>query len=67
MFEKLKKNQAIEDYRRIWPYVKPYWGRALAALLITLPIGALDAIIALALKPFMDTVIVGQGGDTPFL
>ena len=66
MFEKLKRNQAIEDYRRIWPYVKPYWGRALAALLITLPIGALDAIIALALKPFMDTVIVGQGGDTPF-
>ncbi len=66
MFQKLKQNQAIVDYKRLWPYVKPYWGRALAALLITLPIGALDAIIALALKPFMDTVIVGQGGETPF-
>ncbi|MBR6730813.1 MAG: ABC transporter ATP-binding protein [Alphaproteobacteria bacterium] len=50
----------------MWPLVKPYWFRCLLATLITLPIGALDAVIALALKPFMDTVVVSQNGETPF-
>lgn len=64
--EKLKKNQFILSYTRMWPFVKPYWFRALCATLITIPIGSLDAVIALSLKPFMDTVIMEKGGDTPF-
>ncbi|MBR5130161.1 MAG: ABC transporter ATP-binding protein [Alphaproteobacteria bacterium] len=50
----------------MWPFIKPFWFRALLATLITIPIGSLDAVIALALKPFMDTVIMEQGGATPF-
>lgn len=50
----------------MWPFVKPYWIRALTATLITIPIGSLDAVIALSLKPFMDTVIMEKGGQTPF-
>ena len=50
----------------MWPFVKPYWFRALIATLITIPIGSLDAIIALSLKPFMDTVVMEKGGETPF-
>ncbi|MBR4926695.1 MAG: ABC transporter ATP-binding protein [Alphaproteobacteria bacterium] len=50
----------------MWPFIKPFWFRALLATLITIPIGSLDAVIALALKPFMDTVIMEQGGSTPF-
>mgnify|MGYP003912489351 FL=1 len=42
----------------MWPYVKPYWFRALLAILITIPIGSLDAVIALSLKPYMDLVMV---------
>ena len=50
----------------MWPFIKPFWFRALLATVITIPIGSLDAVIALALKPFMDTVIMEQGGSTPF-
>lgn len=62
----ITKNQFVLNYKRMWPFVKPYWGRALAATLITIPIGSLDAIIALSLKPFMDTVLLEKGDQTPF-
>lgn len=62
----IKKVNIAQAYKRMWPFVKPYWFRCLLATLITLPIGALDAVIALALKPFMDTVVVEQNGSTPF-
>ena len=64
--EKIKENRFIKNYKRMWPFIKPFWFRALLATLITIPIGSLDAVIALALKPFMDTVIMEQGGSTPF-
>jgi subfamily B ATP-binding cassette protein MsbA len=50
----------------MWPFVRPYWFRALISLIITIPIGGLDAIIALSLKPFMDTVLLEKGEQTPF-
>ena len=65
----LKKCQEIrfvKNYKRMWPFVRPFWFRALISILITIPIGSLDAVIALALKPFMDTVIMDQGGATPW-
>ncbi len=64
--EKVKKNTFVLSYTRMWPFVKPYWFRAMIATLITIPIGSLDAVIALSLKPFMDTVIMDKGGSTPF-
>lgn len=48
----------VQNYMKIYPYVKPYWVRALLAVLITIPIGSLDAVIAWALKPYMDVVMV---------
>ena len=54
--EKLKDNHFINDYGQMWVFVKPYWGRALLAILLTLPVGAMDAVIAWALKPYMDAV-----------
>lgn len=47
----------------MWVYVKPYWGRALLAMVITIPIGAMDAVIAWALKPYMDVVMVEKGAS----
>ncbi len=52
------QNPFVYNYRRMWPYVRPYWFRALLAILITIPIGSLDAVIALSLKPYMDLVMV---------
>ena len=54
----LAKNMFVMNYKRMWPYVKPYWFRALMSVLIAIPIGSLDAVIALSLKPYMDLVMV---------
>lgn len=48
----------VVNYRKIMPYVKPYWVRALISVLITIPIGSMDAVIAWSLKPYMDVVMV---------
>ena len=54
-----------KNYKRMWVYVKPYWFRALLAVLVCIPIGALDAVVALALKPYMDNVLVSQNNQFP--
>ena len=70
MINKLKtimqQNRFITNYRRMWPYVKPVWFRALCSMLICIPIGSLDAIIALALKPYMDLVMVEKSIQSPW-
>ncbi|MDR2682049.1 MAG: ABC transporter ATP-binding protein/permease [Holosporaceae bacterium] len=48
----------VKNYRNIYHYVKPYKIRALLAVFITLPVGMMDAIIAMALKPYMDVVMI---------
>ena len=48
----------VLNYGRMWPYVKPFWFRALMSVLIAIPIGSMDALIALSLKPYMDLVMV---------
>ncbi len=44
---------------RIYPYIKPFMGRAILGFLVAIPVGALDGVVAFALKPYMDYV-VGQ-------
>ena len=70
--EKLKNKllsiYTLKNYALIWPYAKPYWFRALLAIVITIPVGAMDAVIAWALKPFMDVVLVEkQSGWTMYI
>ena len=65
-FKKMQQIRFIKNYKRMWPFVRPFWFRALLSLLITIPIGSLDAVIAMALKPFMDTILIEQGGATPW-
>ena len=43
-------------YKRLLLYFKPYWFRAILAVLLTIPIGALDGAIALSLKPYVDAM-----------
>ena len=54
------------NYRRMFPYVRPVWFRALCSMLICIPIGSLDAVIALALKPYMDLVMVEKSVTSPW-
>lgn len=66
MKQKIFNTQFIKNYRRMWPYVKPVWFRALCSMLICIPIGSLDAVIALALKPYMDLVMVEKSVQSPW-
>ena len=49
---------------KIYPYVKPVLGRALLNLLIAIPLGLLDGIVALSLKPYLDFVVNGSPEQT---
>ena len=47
-------------YSQFWPFLKPYAVIAIVGMLLTIPVGALDAVVASFLKPFMDRVMVSQ-------
>lgn len=59
-----KKNQFLNSISILWPYIKPYWVKALIALLITIPVGSMDALIAWSMKPYMDIVLVQKSAQT---
>ena len=67
MFAKLKEKfnsfSVIRNYKKIFPYVRPYWVRALLSILITIPIGSMDAVIAWSLKPYMDVVMLEKSAS----
>lgn len=63
--EEIKKLPFIEHYKKMWPFVKPYMFRAILAILICIPIGALDSVVALSLKPYMDIVLVDKTESSP--
>ena len=50
--------------KRIYPYIKPVMGRALINIAIAVPLGLLDGVMALALKPYMDYVVNGNPDQT---
>lgn len=62
---KLSKTTAQNSFRyswlmsRLFPYIKPVLGRIILGILVAIPVGLLDGVVAFALKPYMDYV-VGQ-------
>ncbi len=64
--QRIKQNQFVVNYSRMWPFVKPIWPIALLSLLICVPVGSLDAAIALFLKPYTDVVVVGKNMESPW-
>ena len=58
--EKYSDNENYHSLSTVLPFFKPYLGRTLLALGLAIPIGALDAVIALALKPYMDIVMMDK-------
>lgn len=53
-------------YKRFWPFLKPFVIPAIFGVLLTIPVGALDAVIALFLKPFTDNIMVEQEAETAY-
>ncbi len=62
---KLENTTSANSFRygwligRVFPFIRPFLGRALLGLLVAIPVGMLDGVVAFALKPYMDYV-VGQ-------
>ena len=65
MDEKYGENENYHSLTTILPYFKPYLFRTLLALLLAIPIGSLDAVIALSLKPYMDIVMLNKQMQSP--
>lgn len=63
---KAKDLNAIQKYNWIFQYAKPYLFRTILALGLAIPIGCLDAVIALSLKPYMDVVMVDKNTQSPW-
>lgn len=55
-----KDTSFIRGYQRFWPFLHPvlWWG--LLGVLLTIPVGALDSVIAFFLKPFTDQIMIEQ-------
>lgn len=64
--EKFKDNVNYHSLSRLLPYFQPYVFRTILALGLAIPIGALDAVIALSLKPYMDIVMLDKQMHSPW-
>ena len=63
MKKQILENMFIKNYKRMWPYIKPVWFRALMVLLLAIPVGSMDAVIAWAIKPYTDAVTLRSGSS----
>lgn len=50
----------IKLIKRIFPFIKPYTSRIILGILISLPSGAMDGLLAVSIKPYMDCVIANK-------
>ena len=50
----------IQGYAKMWSFIKKYVWFTVLGVILTVPVGTLDALIALFLKPFMDDVMVSK-------
>ncbi|MDD3150424.1 MAG: ABC transporter transmembrane domain-containing protein, partial [Candidatus Gastranaerophilales bacterium] len=53
-------------WSKMFNYTKPYLFRAGLGLLFALPVGAMEAVIALALRPYTDAVMVDKNAEVAF-
>lgn len=58
--ELIAQTSLVRNYKRMWPFIKPYWFRVFFGVALAFPIGSLDAIVALFLKPYTDDVLVAK-------
>jgi subfamily B ATP-binding cassette protein MsbA len=63
---KLKDTLSKDAFRygylvnKIAPFLKPHMGRIILNMILAVPLGLLDAVVAYALRPYMDCVINGK-------
>lgn len=63
---KLKDTVSKDAFRygylmeRLFPYIKPVMSRVILGIIIAIPLGLLDGVVAFSLKPYLDYVINGS-------
>ena len=63
---KLKDTNSKDAFRygyllnKILPFLKPHMGRIILNMIVAIPLGLLDGVVAFSLKPYMDCVINGK-------
>ena len=57
------KHQAIQTYRRILGYVKPYRWRIAVSMVASLGVASADAILAKLVQPFIDRLVIAGDHD----
>lgn len=55
-----------EKFKQLIQYIKPYLPMTLLSILLTLPAGALDAVIVMTLKPYMDVIMLNKSIHSPW-
>lgn len=66
IIKKFDKDGLMQNYAKVLPYFRKYWFRTILALGLAIPIGSLDAVVALSLKPYMDIVMVDKTFHSPW-
>ncbi len=66
IIQKFDKDGLMKNYAKVLPYFQKYWFRTVLALGLAIPIGSLDAVVALSLKPYMDIVMVDKTVHSPW-
>lgn len=70
---KLKNSQALGAFnysyllKRIFVFIKPFLGRVILGFIIAIPVGLLDGVVAYALKPYMDEVLIKKNMFLAFI
>lgn len=64
--KQIQNSAFYKKYSFIMKFVKPYWLGAVIAFGLAIPIGCLDAVIALSLKPYMDVVMIEKNTQSPW-
>lgn len=63
---KLKETNSRDAFRyghlikRMYPYIRKVLGRTILLILLAIPLGLLDGVIAFSLRPYMDYVVNGN-------
>ncbi len=67
---KLQNTQSKAAFRyghllnKMFPYIKKVLGRTILLILLAVPLGLLDGVVAFSLRPYMDYVVNGNASQT---
>ncbi|MDR2391894.1 MAG: ABC transporter ATP-binding protein, partial [Planctomycetota bacterium] len=59
------KREDVTNFRNFYKFVRPFVWRSILSMLLSIPVGTMEAMIAAILKPFTDMVMLSGGSGSP--